>query len=120
MSTVKVFVGIFSLPPVCWYANMLIMLICHSCKKKLSIDRHVSRNETCPTCGADLRCCLNCTFFDSHASKQCREPVAELVNGKSKANYCDFFVFASSRATDNSEDVAIKKAREALDSLFKK
>jgi len=96
------------------------MLTCHACKKELSIDRHVGRKESCPSCGADLHCCRNCSFFDSYASKQCREPVAELVNGKSKANYCDFFVFANSRATDDSGDAAVKNARKALDSLFKK
>jgi hypothetical protein len=99
---------------------MLLVMICYACKKELSIDRHVSRKDTCPSCDADLHCCLNCSYFDSHISKQCREPVAELVNGKSKSNYCDFFVFGDSRPTDNAEDTAAKKARKALNSLFKK
>ncbi|HUK99822.1 MAG TPA: hypothetical protein VLX29_03105 [Nitrospirota bacterium] len=80
----------------------------------------MGRKETCPACGADLHCCLNCSFFDSHASKQCREPAAELVNVKSKTNYCDFFAFADSRQADNTEGEAVKNARHALDSLFKK
>lgn len=96
------------------------MITCHTCKKELSIDRRMGRKETCPCCGADLHCCVNCSFFDSHAAKQCREPVAELVSGKSKSNYCDFFVFADARPTDIFEDAAVKNARKALDSLFKK
>jgi hypothetical protein len=99
---------------------MPIVITCHACKKELSIGRNVGRKETCPSCGADLHCCLNCSFFDSHVSKQCREPVAELVNGKTRTNYCDFFVFAESRTTDQTEGEEIKNAREALDNLFKK
>jgi hypothetical protein len=99
---------------------MPIVKTCHACKKELSIGRNVGRKETCPSCDADLHCCLNCSFFDSHTSKQCREPVAELVNEKSRTNYCDFFAFADSRSTDKTEGAALKNARNALDSLFKK
>ena len=96
------------------------MIICHACKKELSIDKRVGRKEVCASCGAYLHCCLNCSFFDTHISKQCREPVAELVIAKSNSNYCDFFVFDNARRTENAEDAAVKNARKALDALFKK
>jgi hypothetical protein len=99
---------------------MRIVITCHACKKELSIGRNMGRKETCPSCGADLHCCLNCSFFDSHVSKQCREPVAELVKEKAKANYCDFFALADSRPTDQTAGAEVKNAREALDRLFKK
>jgi hypothetical protein len=111
---------IFSLSSFFQYAIMPSMITCHACKKELSISRNTVRKETCPSCGADLHCCLNCSFFDSHVSKQCREPAAELVSDKSRANYCDFFAFADSRPTDQTAGDAVKDARRALERLFKK
>lgn len=91
---------------------------CHSCKKSLSLGRGFGRKDVCPSCGADLYCCLNCRFYDRSASKQCNEPVAENVKEKAKANYCDFFEFsevAVVRVSDSAE-----QARKSLDDLFKK
>jgi hypothetical protein len=92
---------------------------CHSCNKELPIGRSVGRRDTCPFCGADLHCCLNCRFFDPSVSKQCCEPAAALVKEKTKANFCDYFVFADSqRSVKPNTDT--KQARSALDALFKK
>lgn len=52
------------------------------------------------------------------ASKQCREPVAEIVKEKNKANYCDFFRFAESAAETGGSSV--EKSRKELDDLFKR
>jgi hypothetical protein len=94
------------------------MKTCHACKKELSVDLKVGRKDACTFCGADLRCCLNCVFFDRAASKQCRETVAELVREKEKANFCDYFVFAENRIA--ASDAGSALARKALDDLFKK
>lgn len=99
---------------------MPVVITCHACEKELFIGRNVGRKEACPFCGADLRCCLNCSFFDPAASKQCREPVAELVKEKSKSNFCDFFVFMDSRSSGETDGRAIDQAHKALDELFKK
>jgi hypothetical protein len=90
--------------------------ICHSCKKELTISRSIGRREVCPSCGADMRCCLNCRFYDPAVSKQCRETAAELVTEKSRANYCDYFVFADRASITSNAD----EARRALDHLFEK
>jgi hypothetical protein len=95
------------------------MRSCHSCKKELSLGREIGRRDECPFCGADLHCCLNCKFYDPHAPKQCREPQAELVRVKDKANFCDFFVFAEGRAGADS-GAGADKTRKALDDLFRK
>lgn len=95
------------------------MKICHSCKKDLSLGRSVGRRDVCSSCGADLHCCLNCAFYDPSVSKQCREPAAELVREKAKANFCDYFVFAESQRTDTS-DTGTEQARKAIAELFKK
>ena len=92
------------------------MKCCHSCNKELSTGRSTARRDACPSCGADLHCCLNCALYERAASKQCREPAAEQVKEKARANFCDFFLFREKRgaATDAAE------ARRALDELFKK
>ncbi len=94
------------------------MKTCHACKKELSAEVKVGRKDACPSCGADLRCCLNCMFFDRTVSKQCRETVTELVREKEKANFCDYFVFMENRIA--AADAGSLQARKALDDLFKK
>ncbi len=89
---------------------------CHACRKELSIGRTVGRRDECPFCQADLRCCLNCAFYDRAAPKQCREPSALLVQDKERGNYCDYFTFAEARETRSDDG----QARKALDDLFKK
>jgi hypothetical protein len=32
-----------------------------------------------------------CEFFDTAAPQQCREPVADLVSDKQRANFCGYF-----------------------------
>lgn len=95
------------------------MKTCHACKKELVLGRTIGRRDSCPHCRADLFCCLNCSFYDRAASKQCREPMAELVKDKARANFCDYFAFAETRGAAAAADTA-DGARSALDKLFKK
>jgi len=95
------------------------MKICHACKNELNTGRDVGKKDVCPLCGADLRCCSNCSFYDTSVSKQCREPGAELVKEKGRANYCDFFSFFQKSSADSGV-VDPARARKALDDLFKK
>jgi hypothetical protein len=95
------------------------MKFCHACKKELALGREIGRRDECSFCHADLHCCLNCRFFNRSAPKQCREPIAELVRGKDKANYCDHFLFAEAAVGARTGD-GPENARKALDDLFKK
>lgn len=95
------------------------MKTCHACKRELSIEKKIGRRGECVFCGADLHCCLNCTFYNRSAAKQCREPVAEAVREKEKANFCGYFVFKESGAREAS-DSAAEQARKTLGDLFKK
>jgi hypothetical protein len=95
------------------------MQICYACKRQLVIAKSVGRRDECTFCGADLHCCFNCRFYDRAAPKQCKEPVAELVKEKGKANFCDYFVFMESTGP-GSLDAAAETARQALNDLFKK
>ncbi len=95
----------------------VVMKLCHACKKELQISKKIARQEECPFCRADLYCCLNCKFYDRTSSQNCREPVAERVKDKHKANYCDFFSFREdSAATPENAD----QSRKELNDLFKR
>jgi hypothetical protein len=111
--------GFFSLSSRKQYAIMIHVKTCYKCHHALTISRNIGRKDVCPSCGVDLHCCLNCEFYDRVASKQCREPVAELVKDKERANFCDFFAFAETRVTGGPGPDA-ERARKSLDDLFKK
>jgi hypothetical protein len=95
------------------------MKTCHACGQGIATGKKIARRDVCPLCRADLHCCLNCAFYDVSVSKQCREPAAELVKEKNRANFCDFFVFTELRHSRQS-DAEVDKARKELDDLFKK
>ena len=90
------------------------MVNCFHCKKELDASQRPGRGESCPGCGSDVKVCLNCRFYDRGAYNQCREPSAERVVDKDRANFCEFFEFgAGAQATDGEDP--LKKLRE----LFK-
>lgn len=95
------------------------MALCHACKKELTVGREIGRKDVCASCGADIRCCLNCSFYDPAVSKQCREPAAELVKEKARANFCDYFSL-SPKGNAAGRGGGQAAARKALDDLFKK
>lgn len=77
----------------------------------------VSRSDSCPKCMADIRCCKNCQFYDVKAYNECREPQADRVADKEKANFCDYFKIGSSyNDAEKQRQDALSKAA----SLFKK
>ncbi len=93
------------------------MRLCHQCKKAIEDDIFAGRQTQCPSCGADLHCCMNCSFYDPGSYNDCREPQAERVLDKNRSNFCDFFKFRQGR--NHSGDTG-STAKEKLDTLFKK
>ncbi len=91
---------------------------CHACLNVLEIKTPAGRTETCPFCGADLHCCLNCAHYHVGSYNDCREPQAERVIEKDRSNFCEFFVFKDSPMTENGKDPA-KAAKAKIESLFK-
>ncbi len=84
----------------------------------------LQRTDSCTICHSDLKCCLNCRFFDPSLANQCREPQVEPVLEKDRANFCEFFQFrevsplgAPGQGGSQSEK---ERARAAFDGLFKK
>lgn len=51
----------------------------------------VSRLAECPACGAQLHVCRACQFHARDAANACREPVADPVSDKERANFCGYF-----------------------------
>ena len=92
---------------------------CFFCRKEFQIGENVGRQDTCPHCNRDLRCCKQCKSYDPHAYNDCREVSAERIVEKERANFCDFFMLrgAGEEGGGLSRD---KKAKRALENLFKK
>ena len=91
--------------------------LCHHCGHAIGPVERVGRRDACLQCGADLHCCLNCSFFAPAAQNQCREPSAERQVDKTVGNFCDFFAFRVGgpvKATGSAD------ARSRLDALFRK
>jgi hypothetical protein len=100
------------------------MKTCHRCGREIRPMSKIVRTDSCPYCKSDLKCCLNCRFFDPGFNNQCREPQAEWCAEKEKANFCEFFEFRQISALSvpgaggakSSQD----SARLAFDGLFRK
>ena len=76
----------------------------------------LARHEECPQCRVQLHVCRMCEFFDTAAPQQCREPVADLVSDKQRANFCGYFQI-NPHAFAKPSGQADESARQ-LDALF--
>ncbi|MDQ5987643.1 MAG: hypothetical protein CSYNP_03388 [Syntrophus sp. SKADARSKE-3] len=92
---------------------------CHRCKKLIDLDDRIGRREMCPSCGADIHVCLNCRFHDPAAYNACREPQAERVLDKDRANFCDYFDFRAETGQKLMPTAGTPSAKDRLDALFK-
>jgi hypothetical protein len=93
-------------------------LVCWKCGANLSaLSLPLSRRDECRQCGADLHVCRLCSDYDERVAKQCREPIAEEVSDKTRANFCDYFAPrpGAYRPADTS---AAEAARAQLEQLF--
>jgi len=98
------------------------MRVCHFCGRELQLLAAIGREDSCPYCHSDLKCCLNCRHHDPGAHNQCREPQAEWVTDKDKANFCEHFEFRqtsplSSPGMGGAQSDA-ERSRAAFDALF--
>jgi hypothetical protein len=91
---------------------------CHRCGADIGTVERVGRRDACLRCGADLHCCLNCSFYDPAYHNHCREQQAERQVDKQVGNFCDFFAFRRGPASPASSPTATARAR--LDALFNK
>ncbi|MCY4524802.1 MAG: hypothetical protein OXB84_08690 [Halobacteriovoraceae bacterium] len=91
---------------------------CFHCKHdlKLASEDKISRREQCPHCSADLHCCSMCQFYDTTCYNDCREPMADRILEKEKANFCDYFILCEK----NKDNAKQKDLLSAANALFKK
>jgi hypothetical protein len=66
-------------------------LFCFKCQHENKISGQVGRGDECPQCRADLHACKNCAHYDPNSYNECREPQADVVKEKERANFCDYF-----------------------------
>lgn len=92
-------------------------LLCWKCGAAV-VDQPLplGRYAECALCHADLHVCRLCEFYDPRVSGQCREPVADEVRDKARANFCGYFQARPGAYSPGDEDGA--RARAALDNLF--
>lgn len=95
----------------------MISTMCYFCGATIDTSAKIFRSSTCPSCGKDLKICLNCRFYDAGAHWQCRETIPEPVREKDRANFCDCFQLstADSKGANGGKN---EKAREQFKSLF--
>lgn len=91
---------------------------CHQCGTEYTLHGQPGRLETCPTCGVDLKVCLNCIHYDTTVAYQCRERRAEPVDEKHTANYCEHFEMIRREWKGRAADPRADAAREKLRRLF--
>jgi hypothetical protein len=91
---------------------------CFKCRKELELSANsdIPRGEQCPDCFADLRSCKMCMFHDSMSYNECREPSADRVVDKEKANFCDYYKIGEIKNLNDSSS----NAASIAESLFKK
>jgi hypothetical protein len=92
-------------------------LVCWKCGASLEqLSLPLRRLEECGACRAELHVCRLCEFFDPAVAKSCREPVAEEVKDKTRANFCDYFRPKAGAHTVGAGTA--DTARAQLDALF--
>lgn len=74
-----------------------------------------AREGVCPGCQKPTHVCRNCDFYASSAPGACREPVADHVADKTRANFCGYFQAASQAGQGGADADAL---RQAADDLF--
>ena len=89
---------------------------CAACGREIALasGERVGFRDECPACRSDLHACRHCAHHDPGAYNECREPGAERVADRERANRCEWF---TPRATGAAAGAA---SRAALDALFKK
>lgn len=90
---------------------------CFSCNKENSVPGQVGRKDECSQCGADLHCCKCCVQHDPKVYNECKEPQADVVKERDRANFCDYFEPSTAGGKSGPTKADLLAAAEAL---FKK
>jgi hypothetical protein len=90
---------------------------CFQCDRSIELKagERVGFRDSCDGCRSDLHVCRNCAHHDPAAYNECREPNAERVGDRERANRCDYFT-PGERAGGKASD----RSKSPLDALFRK
>ena len=67
-------------------------LSCWKCAASLDgVPLPIGRLAECLSCRTELHVCRLCEFYDLSVAQACREPIAEEVKDKTRANFCEHF-----------------------------
>jgi hypothetical protein len=91
---------------------------CAACGAEVAGDA-IGVRDVCASCRAYLHSCRHCDFYAPGASRDCREPNAELVADKEGGNFCDYFRWDAARPPAAKSSSA-SAARAELEALFRK
>ena len=93
---------------------------CWHCARKieLTVGERIGFRDECPGCGRATHSCRNCGFYDPAYNNQCREPMAERVVDKDRANFCEYFNPGQGKGGAGAQ--LGKSAQAKLEELFKK
>ena len=92
-------------------------LLCWKCGASLAdVLLPLSRLSKCKSCKCDLQVCRMCKYYDTRVSNSCREPIAEKVTDKKRANFCGYFQ-PNDSAYENADELA-NSDKASLESLF--
>lgn len=93
-------------------------LVCWNCGTSLAdLSLPLQRLDECSKCHAELHVCKLCEWYSIAVAKHCREPIAEEVQDKQRANFCDYF----QPRPDAYSSAALSEAAQAkaqLNALF--
>ena len=118
-------------------------LVCWKCGTSIEdLPLPLGRLVECRECRAQLHACKLCEFFDQRRANQCREPIADFVQDKERANFCGYFKprpraytavaqapqadlkalfgLAAETGEETGSLSATEHSRKKLDDLFKK
>lgn len=100
-------------------------LHCWRCGASLAeLTPPIERRDECPACRAQLYVCRFCEFYEPKVARQCREPVADEVKDKERANFCGYFKpNSNAHVPANFAGAGLgasSGARNALEELFGK
>jgi hypothetical protein len=93
---------------------------CWKCGNRVETLERIGFRQDCPKCDWPLHVCRNCTLYDPAYNNQCREPMAERVVDKERANFCEYFAPTSGGPAASAKASPERAARDRLEALFKK
>jgi hypothetical protein len=64
---------------------------CFSCGEENSIPGNVGLRAECHKCSSDLHVCKCCIHWDPKVYNECKEPQADIVKDRERANFCDHY-----------------------------